>query len=226
MTKRRAMNLLLLLGAVCWIVAGNISWFTQDFHDELTGPVHVTVSGSAVLGLLFPGLFVVVAGLAAGALSGRIMRRIVGIAIAAVGLGVAVWAVIIMSTPAPMASIVEQLKRPAAALAPVVRSSIGPILSVLGGLLIATAGGSLLGAVATKDRSRGRRSNNYVAPAVRRDRSRQAQLATSASHDENHGDDTMTIDQAETKVHADLDMWQAIDAGIDPTVGSAEAADL
>lgn len=234
MTSRRVVVIALLVGVVAWGSAAAIPWARQEFYDELSGPVTMSVSGSTVVALLWPAVFVVIAGFAATALGGRWLQRSVGTVIAVIGLAVLAVTITSLLRGNSASSLSYLLPRPATPISDVIGLIIGPVIALLGSVTVVFSGILLVrGAQSAKASVRGVR---YQAPAARR--------AHIAGHYENSADsaaapaavtpdgglpdprdDVGSSDQPTTRAHHTVDFWQAIDAGFDPTVGPTAPAE-
>lgn len=182
-----------VLGAALAAIAAGLTWWSADFSDPLTGPETITASGSSVASELVPVALVALAGLGAALATHGLLRRIVGAVLLVGGALVAVRCGLALG--AAPASLVDDLPRPADPVGAARLSPLGPVLGMVGGLLIAVAGGLIVA-------GRGARpmSARYEAPGVSGSvrPGRRAGSAASA--------------QA-----APEDWWKALDAGSDPT---------
>jgi uncharacterized membrane protein (TIGR02234 family) len=197
--RRRTVLLVLtaLAGAGCCAAAAALTWWSAQFTDPLVGAVTTTATGSQVLPELVPVALFTLAGLGATFATRGWARRVVGALVLVGGLLVAARSVIAMSQAPDRLHTV--LTRPARAVGDPELHPAGPILAVIGGLLIAIAGALI---VAGAGRARGM-SARYDAP------SRAAARAAKAS---GSAEDPGAL-------------WQALDAGADPTAGDPGPAE-
>lgn len=182
-----------LLGAALVAVAANLTWWSADYTDSLTGPLTVTASGAACVPELIPLALVALAGFGAALATRGLPRRLVGVVVAVCGLILAVRSVLAFGS-AP-AVLVTDLTRPAAPVGSAHFQPVGPLLAVLGGLLLVVAGVLIIAGIGGRQRLGAR----YDAPSRAR---------TGGSP----GDVTTKSDPA--------DWWKALDAGSDPTADS------
>ncbi|HYN73320.1 MAG TPA: Trp biosynthesis-associated membrane protein, partial [Nakamurella sp.] len=131
-----------VLGAALAAVAAGLTWWAEDFVDPLAGPVTITASGSSVVPELVPVALVALAGLGAALASHGVLRRIVGAVLLLGGALIAVRCCLAWGS-AP-ASLVQDLPRPADSVGAARLSPLGPLLGIVGGLLIAAAGGLIV----------------------------------------------------------------------------------
>ncbi len=179
---------LVLSGAAACAGAAAMTWWTADYDDSLTGPLTVAATGADCMPELVPVALVALAGLGAMLAARGAFRRLVGVVLMVGGLLVAVRAVLVM-TQAP-AALTAALTRPAEPVGAAQLHPFGPILAIVGGVLVTAAGAFGIAGVA----ARRRLGSRYDAPAARR-----AAAAPRAA------------------AESESDWWKAMDAGADPT---------
>jgi uncharacterized membrane protein (TIGR02234 family) len=190
-----------VLGAALAAVAAGLSWWAEDFADPLTGPVTITASGSSVVPELVPVALVALAGLGAALASHGVLRRIVGAVLLLGGALVAVRCGLALGS-AP-GSLVGDLPRPADPVGDARLSPLGPLLGIVGGLLIAAAGGVIVTGCGAR-----RMSSRYEAPGSVDTAARPERAGPAAGRT-----------TGQTAGEATEDWWRAMDAGSDPTEG-------
>lgn len=197
---------LILLGTVALAGSGFVPWWSRNYRDPLTGPKTVTVMGSDVIAGLVPMALVMAAGWAAAALSRGLVRRVIGLVVAATALAAAAWA-LTGAGHIPVDALAAGLTRPAEAVGPATRMLTGVGLAVIGGLAGAV-GGVLLSVSRGRQRAAAGGYDVHHAPAARRAEARReaAQVTTADPDDPSQ-------------------LWRALDVGLDPTAGSAPERD-
>ncbi|MEO7127158.1 MAG: Trp biosynthesis-associated membrane protein [Nakamurella sp.] len=219
--RRRGLPaLIVLLGAALSASAAFMPWWQRSYHDPLTGELRVTIDGGAVAVALVPLALVVLAGLGAALISRGIVRRIVGIVVAAAGVG-SIVATAIAGTHHPDAEFAARLIRPAAPIsaAEVVWAAL--ILSVVGGVAEAV-GGVLVARGSGRDRVS---SVTYSPPAVQREAAQreatQRAVARQSATRVVAPNPSEAIDENSVETAADAtdpaEWWRSLDAGVDPT---------
>lgn len=129
---------LLLAGAAACAGAAAMTWWTADYVDALTGPLTLRASGADCLPELVPVALIALAGFGATLATQGWLRRVVGVLLLAGGLLVAVRAALTM-TRVP-AVLTGTLVRPADPAGPAQLHPLGPLLALVGGVLVAVAG--------------------------------------------------------------------------------------
>ena len=186
------LGLLVVLGAAAAASASGLTWWTQTHVDSLAGALTTKATGARTDSLLIPVALVALAGLGAALATTGVLRRCVGALLLVGGLWSAVLSVVGLSS-AP-AALTTDLTRPAESSSAPQVHAFGPVLGVLGGLLIAAAGALILVGYGAR-RGLGSR---YEAPTRRRP----APLpASDPASDPNVA----------------VSWWKALDAGEDPT---------
>ncbi|MDQ2797137.1 MAG: Trp biosynthesis-associated membrane protein [Actinomycetota bacterium] len=206
-TRRRpaVLALLVILGAAALAGASALTWWTQTHLDALSGALTTTAKGSQTDALLIPVALIGLAGFGAALATTGGLRRAVGVLLL-VGGGLAAGLSVSGLLSAP-ASLHTDLLRPVESSGPAQLQVTGPVLGVIGGVLIAVAG-LLVGLGYGARRGLGAR---YDAP---RRKQRAPQPAVPAD-----------LDPA-ADADAAAGWWKALDAGQDPTgVGVDPAVD-
>lgn len=201
MTARRrpaVLALLVILGAAALAGSSALTWWTQTHIDSLSGALTSSAKGSQTDALLVPVALIGLAGFGAALATSGWLRRAVGVLLL-VGGGLAAGLSVSGLLSAP-ASLRTDLLRPAESFGPAQLQVVGPVLGMIGGVLIALAGllvglgyGARRGLGARYDAPR--RKDRTVRPAV------PADLDPAADADAAAG------------------WWKALDAGQDPTGG-------
>ncbi len=179
-----------LVGAALLAIAAGVTWWSADYVDPLTGPLTVALSGASCVPELIPLALVGLAGLGATLATGGVPRRLVGVALLAAGVTVAVRSALCFGNPP--AGLAGSLSRPADLVGAPQLHALGPTLGVLGGVLLSAAG-ALVG-FGVGARRLGTRYER-TAPAMR---------ARSGA-----GTPAVALEEG--------DWWKALDAGADPT---------
>ncbi len=183
-----------IAGAALAAVAAGMQWWSAEYLDALSGPITVTLSGAACVPELIPLALVGLAGLGAALATSGPLRRLVGIVLFAAGATIAVRSA--LSLGAAPAGLAGSLTRPAELVGEAGLSPAGPILAMIGGLLITVAGVLVIAGVGA--RPLGSRYERSQRSAGRRSEARPAGGATDPA-----------------------DWWKALDAGADPTEAPA-----
>lgn len=186
---------LVVLGAAACAGAAAMTWWTADYLDPLTGPLTVSASGTDCLPELVPVALVALAGFGATLATQGRLRRLVGVVLLAGGLLVAVRAGLSMT--GPPTAITGGPVRPADPVGPAQLHPLGPVLAMVGGVLLVVAGALVIAGLGGRRRLGAR----YDAPIAAG-----AGTATEAAG---------TASQAPSDDPGDW--WKALDAGADPT---------
>ncbi|SDP31048.1 trp region conserved hypothetical membrane protein [Nakamurella panacisegetis] len=195
------LGLLVILGAAAAASASGLTWWTQTHVDALAGALTTKATGSRTDSLLLPVALMALAGLGAALATTGMLRRGVGALLLLGGLWSAAASVAgLVSAPAVLTT---DLTRPAESSGAPQVHVIGPLLGVLGGGLIATAGVLVVLGYGSR-KGLGAR---YEAPTRRR---------TGAPS-------VAELDPA-SDPNVAVSWWKALDAGLDPT-GSGRRAD-
>ena len=130
--------IMVLLGAAACAGAAAMTWWSAAYVDPLTGPLTRTASGADCLPELVPVALVTLAGFGATIATHGIVRRLIGVLLLAGGLLVTVRAGLAMgSVPA---ALTAGLVRPADPTGPAQLHPLGPVLAIVGGVLVTLAG--------------------------------------------------------------------------------------
>jgi uncharacterized membrane protein (TIGR02234 family) len=187
-----------VLGAALVAIAAALTWWSADYTDPLTGPLTVALAGGSVVPELVPLTLVGLAGLGASLATGGVPRRLVGLVLVACGVTVTVRSVLAFTAgPDGPAALAGSLTRPADPVGAAQLHPVGPLLAVIGGVLLGVAG--LLVVLGVGARRLGARYERTARPG-------QARTERDAA-----------LEQA--------DWWKALDAGADPTAADPTAAD-
>ncbi len=130
--------ILAVAGAALAAVSAAVTWWSADYLDPLTGAVTIEATGGATVPELIPLALVGLAGFGAALATHGVVRRIVGVVISLCGLAIAIRSG--MSFATEPGALVEQLTRPADRVGGATVHPLGPVLAVVGGLLLAAAG--------------------------------------------------------------------------------------
>lgn len=211
---RPAVVLTVLLGAGLVVLAGGRAWVTQAVTG-VPGVTRVTTSGNQAVPAVTALALVAAAGAVAVALVGPIARRVVAVLLMLTGLGVA-------------GLVVTVLRDPAGAVLPAVQNATGrvgsvpggaaqltawPGLAVAGGLLIALAGGVAVFVVGRWQGS-GRRFEVSGTGGSR------PGIGAGADPDAAGVPGALGPSAArQARRERDLDAWDALSRGEDPTAG-------
>lgn len=182
-----------LLGAAAVAVAANLTWWSAEYSDPLTGALTITASGAAGVPELIPLALVAVAGFGAALATRGIPRRLIGVVLVLCGLILMVRSLLALGNEP--AALVDELTRPADPVGSAQLSVLGPLLAVLGGALLGVAGVLIVAGIGGRQRL----GTRYDAP--RRAKS-VVPVTKSAANDD------------------PADWWKALDAGADPTADS------
>lgn len=207
--RRGLATLLVLLGGLSAAGAAFLPWWRRAYHDPLTGDLHVSIDGGDVAVAVVPLALVAIAGLAAAMISAGVVRLVVGLMIAAAGLGT-IGAAVVASTHLPTAEFAARLIRPAVATSAVEVIWPAIALAVIAGFLQASGG-----ALVARDRGRRRATTvAYSAPAARRDAVRREathrEPATGAMQPQ-------AAQRPAANASDPAEWWRYLDAGVDPT---------
>lgn len=208
---------LLLLGAALIAGAAFAPWGGRDYHDALTGPLTITLTGGDVLPALVPVALVILAAWAASAISRGVLRRILAWCAALAAFGIAV-AALMTAWQLPDDEFTRQLRRPAEALGAAHTLIWGVLLAGLGGLM-AAAGGALLATSRSAARSPRGAYDAHAAPAARREaaaREAVARLAAAGQAPAAGSDTRQGAAPVSDEVAAEQ-LWRSLDVGVDPT---------
>lgn len=192
--RGRALGLVAVLavgGAALAAIAASLTWWSADYLDSLSGSLTIAVSGATALPELIPLALVALAGFGAALATNGVLRRLVGVVIAVCGAVIVLRSAMLFG--AAPAALVDDLTRPADPVGDGQLHPLGPLLGVVGGLLLAAAGVLVALGIGARQRLGAR----YDAPG------RSAAAAPVATAAEK------PTDQA--------DWWKALDAGADPT---------
>lgn len=214
MAERRGRELglvavLALAGAGLAALAAALTWWSADYVDALTGPLTIAVSGAAAVPELVPLALVGLAGFGAALATRGVLRRAVGVVITLCGLVIALRSVLLFGVPPD--ALVGDLTRPAEPVGSPVLHPLGPVLGLLGGLLLAAAGVLVVLGVGARQRL----GSRYDAPSRGAAATTAAAAAAAAP-----GGTAPGVDAA--------DWWKVLDAGVDPTdqpAGSSTVSD-
>lgn len=201
--KRRSVVGLLVAASLLW-GAARLTWVRVSTADDLRGQRIVDVAGGTWATELGPLALTVLAAVAAVLAVRGVALRAVAVVVALVGVLAAVAPVRLLVSGVDRDRAAQLLDPPATALQ--VSTSVsapGPLLALLGAVLVVVAG---LYALRTPRRAGGL-SDRYQTPAVRRE---QAGAADGGTADPD-------TDLAERR------LWDALDAGLDPTTDDAPA---
>ncbi len=197
--RKRAGGLLIVLacavlGAALALVGTVFVWLTQKYGSDFAHSL--SRKGYQDNGSIVPLALVALAGLAASFAVRGWLRRLVGVLIGAVGIGLVVVAIdAVTDLPADATSGDVGLPAAANLMGPVRTHPVGPAMVIAGGLLVLAAGiGVVVGA------GRRRMGVRYDAPAATRAAVRAGQVSA----------DVRDADAA-------AQWWKALDAGADPT---------
>ncbi len=193
-----------LLGAGAAVLAASLTWWRQSHVDALSGSLTTSATGGQSDALLVPVAVLAVAGIGAALATTGVLRRSVGAVLLVGGVLAAVLAVTGALTPP--AALRSSLPRPPESSGAAQLQVPGPVLAVLGGLLVALVGVLLLAAFGAR-RALGAR---YDAPTGRRAAARAPLVDPGA-------------DPA-TDPEASASWWKALDAGGDPTAATSPTA--
>ena len=190
MTARRELSvavLLCLLGAVLVLAAGSAGWLVVQVAPQAPLPTTTTrLTGGALVPVRALGLLAL-AGVIALLAAKKLGRTLVGLILAAAGVGIAVVTGQVLTDPSGHASVTA-----AAASVTAVSVTAAPWPCAAGGLLIALAGALVM--------ARGRRwaelSDRYDTPEARQQRAHSV---------------------APDQPLAERALWEALDQGDDPT---------
>ena len=196
------LGVLIVLGAAAAASAAGLTWWTQAHTDSLAGPLTTKATGSRTDSLLIPVALVALAGLGAALATTGVLRRGVGaLLVLGGGASAVLSAVGLFSAPVVLKT---DLTRPALSSSPPEVHAFGPVLGLLGGLLVAAAGVLiLLGFGARKGLGA-----RYEVPSKR------VKAPVEAGRLDPASDPNVAVS-----------WWKALDAGEDPTGSSAEGAD-
>ncbi len=186
-----------VLGAALVAIAAALTWWSADYADPLTGPLTVTLAGGSCVPELVPLALVGLAGLGASLATRGLPRRLVGLVLLASGVTVAVRSGLSLTAgPRGPGALAGALTRPAEPVGAAQLHPVGPLLAVIGGVLLAVAGLLvLLGVGARRLGARYERTRRAVDARTERG---------------------IALEQA--------DWWKALDAGADPTAAAPTAA--
>ena len=197
--------LVIVAGAGLAVLAGSLTWWRQQHVDALAGAVTTTATGSQTDALLVPAALVALAGFGAALATTGVLRRLVGVLLLLGGAATAALAVGgAVSAPA---RLLTSLPRPADSSAAPDIQPLGVVLGVVSGLLVAGAGLLLVLGYGAR-RALGSR---YDAPTSRRAR------AAAPDGPPTAGGNADPVADAD----ASAQWWKALDAGRDPTEGTA-----
>lgn len=182
--------ILAVVGAALASLAATLSWWSADYVDPLSGALTVTATGSAAVPELIPLALVGLAGFGAALATRGIARRVVGVVIALCGLGIAIRCG--LSFGSEPSALAEQLTRPAELVGPATVNPLGPLLGLIGGLLLTAAGVLITLGLGARQRM-----------STRYDRGNSPARGPAAST-------SVEVDPSE--------WWKELDAGVDPTV--------
>lgn len=219
--------LALLFGAAALWAASRLSWVQVRTEDDLRGVRVSTITGGSWAAELAPLALAALAAIAATfALRGVALRILVSLVLFAVGVGAALPGLQILFGGASHRHAAELATPPA--LAEHVSTSVsivGPLLSVLGALLIWVAAGTL----ARIPRTAGGMASRYQTPAVLKEEATAAggtgdeDMARGNSARENIAGGDPARGEIVGTDRSERLLWDAMDAGYDPTVDTAEA---
>ncbi|MEP6560566.1 MAG: Trp biosynthesis-associated membrane protein [Nakamurella sp.] len=208
-TRGRQLGLVALLavaGAGIVAIAAALTWWSAAYQDSLTGPLTITVTGGSAVPELVPLALVALAGFGAALATHGTVRRLVGVVLLLCGGAIAVRSALAL-TDQP-AALVTSLSRPAAPAGSPQLHAVGPVLGIVGGLLLLAAGAL----IALGRGARQRLGARYDAPTGAA-KARPAASAPAAAS----GAPGETGDGG--------DWWKALDAGADPTAGEGTDPD-
>jgi uncharacterized membrane protein (TIGR02234 family) len=182
-----------LLGAVVVAVAAGLTWWSADYADPLTGALSITASGADCVPELIPLALVALAGFGAALATRGLPRRLIGVVLMLSGVTLLVRSALTFGS-AP-AVLVTGLTRPADPVGSAQLHPAGPLLAVVGAVLIGVAGVLITLGIGGRQRL----GTRYDAPGR-------------VKSGEPAGGTTTDGDPA--------DWWKALDAGDDPTADS------
>ena len=191
--------ILAVAGAAIAAVSAAVTWWSADYLDPLTGAVTIEATGAATVPELIPLALVGLAGFGAALATHGVVRRIVGVVISLCGLAIAIRSG--MSFTTEPGALVEQLTRPADRVGGATVHPLGPVLAVVGGLLLAAAGVLVVLGLGARQRM----SSRY-------DRTAAPSTAATGTRSEDSSDPS--------------DWWKALDAGADPTIVDSSAQNV
>jgi uncharacterized membrane protein (TIGR02234 family) len=195
--------ILAVAGAALAAVAAALTWWSADYLDPLSGAVTIEATGGATVPELIPLALVGLAGFGAALATHGVFRRVIGVVISLCGLGIAIRSG--MSFATEPGALVEQLTRPADRVGGATVHPLGPVLAVVGGLLLAAAGVLVVLGLGARQRMSSRYDRTTGTPAAGRPT-------------ENGTRSEDTTDPS--------DWWKALDAGADPTIVDSSAQNV
>ena len=190
--------ILAVAGAALAAVAAAVTWWSADYLDSLSGAVTIGATGGATVPELIPLALVGLAGFGAALATHGVFRRVIGVVISLCGLGIAIRSG--MSFATEPGALVEQLTRPADRAGGATVHPLGPVLALLGGLLLAAAGVLVVLGLGARQRMSSRYDRTTGTPTAAGTRSEG------------------TSDPS--------DWWKALDAGADPTIADSSAQNV
>lgn len=202
--KRTTLLGLLLAAALLW-GASRLTWVQVSTTDDLRGARSAGLSGATWATGLVPVALVALAAVAAVLAIRGVALRVLGGVLAVVGVVVGVTPVQLLAGADPDRAA-TLLEPPATAAVEASAGVLGPALALGGALLLVVAG---LAATRARAQAAGL-SERYQTPAARRDGARCPVDGTAAAVDS---------DLAERR------LWDALDAGLDPTATSSPVGD-
>ncbi len=192
----REVLVVLVVAAVLLWGSSRLTWVTATTVDDLRGTRTVAFDGSTWAGELVPLALAALAAVAAVLAVRGWAVRVVATLVALIGVAAAVPAVRLLLSGAQPGRTAALLERSSGQVS-TTTSAAGAVLALCGGVLLVISGAVL---VRTAGRAAGL-SDRYDTPSVRRERATSADLAE------------LDSDLAERRI------WDALDAGKDPTAG-------
>lgn len=214
----------LALGALAVWAASRMTWVSYTYENGLQPPVDGTFDGSTWASELTPLALVLLAGIAAMFAVRGVAQRLVGLVVAAAGATVVVRSALALGSAASVDHVMELGELRAGSVVTASQTHPAPIaLAIVGGLLAAVAGLVLV----ARPRPRQALPSKYETPAARRDsvaKAMAARGAEGASGDAPAGGRRRRRAGSATPAAERDDMtqrvlWEALDAGTDPTAG-------
>jgi uncharacterized membrane protein (TIGR02234 family) len=127
-----------LAGAAFAAFAANVTWWSANYLDPLAGALAIAASGADCVPELIPLALVGLAGFGAALATRGALRRVIGVVILLCGSGIAVRSAVYLGVQPDV--LVTGLTRPADPVGVAELHALGPLLGILGGVLLTVAG--------------------------------------------------------------------------------------